>query len=67
MSSWWSVLEQLAALDPADFDPADLADEQLRQVIPLAQVGINRLTAVQTRRSRPGRCGGCSRSTAWWR
>jgi hypothetical protein len=49
VSSWGSVLEQLAALDPADFDAADLADEQLRQVIPLAQVGINRLTALQTR------------------
>ena len=43
------MLEQLAALDPADFDPGDLADEQLRQLVPLAQTGINRLTAVQTR------------------
>ena len=49
MSSWVSVLEQLDALDPADFDPADLADEQLRQLLPLAQTGINRLTALQTR------------------
>ena len=49
MSSWGSVLEQLAALDPADFDPDDLADESLRQLLPLAQVGINRLTALQTR------------------
>ena len=48
MSSWVSVLEQLAALDPADFDPADFADEQLRQLVPLAQIGINRLAAVQT-------------------
>jgi hypothetical protein len=48
VSSWVSVLEQLAALDPADFDPADLADEQLRQLVPLAQIGINRLAAVQT-------------------
>lgn len=49
MSSWASVLEQLAELDPADFAPADLADEQLRQFVPLAQTGINRLTAAQTR------------------
>ncbi|TQN40687.1 uncharacterized protein DUF222 [Blastococcus colisei] len=49
MSSWVSVLEQLAELDPADFDPDDLSDEQLRGVIPLAQIGINRLTAMQTR------------------
>ena len=49
MSSWVSVLEQLAQLDPAEFDPADLTDEQLRQVVPLAQVGINRISALQTR------------------
>ena len=49
MSSWVSVLEQLAELDLADFDPDDLADEQLRQFLPLAQIGINRLTALQTR------------------
>lgn len=48
MSSWASVLEQLAELDPADFDPADLGDEQLRQFLPRAQLGINRLTAMQT-------------------
>jgi hypothetical protein len=49
VSSWVSVLEQLAELDPADFDPGDLADEQLRRLVPLAQTGINRLTALQTR------------------
>ena len=49
MSSWVSVLEQLAALDPADFAPDDLSDEQLRQVVPLAQIGINRVSALQTR------------------
>ena len=68
MSSWGSVLEQLAALDPADFDPADLADEQLRQVIPLAQVGINRLTALQTRAVAAGEARQVrqvARSTAW--
>ena len=34
MSSWASVLDQLAELDPADFHPADLSDEQLRQTLP---------------------------------
>ena len=48
MSSWKSVLEQLASLDAAEFDTATMSDEELRQVIPLAQVGINRLTAMQT-------------------
>jgi hypothetical protein len=49
VSSWASVIDQLAELDPAGFDPDDLADEQLRQFVPLTQRGINRLTAVQTR------------------
>lgn len=49
MSSWASLLRQLAELDPADFDPADFSDEQLRESMPLAQVGINRLTALLTR------------------
>jgi hypothetical protein len=48
MSSWASVLEQIAALDPAEFDPADLSDEQVREVIPRAQLAINRLSALQT-------------------
>src|SRR4051794_21071136 len=49
MSSWGSVLQQLAELDPDDFNPQDLADEQLRETIPLAQRGINRLSSVLTR------------------
>ena len=49
MSSWGSVLQQLAELDPDEFDPADLPDEQLRETIPLAQRGINRLSSVMTR------------------
>ena len=49
MSSWTSVLQQIAELDPADFDPADLADEQLRETMPLTQVAINRLSALLTR------------------
>ena len=48
MSSWVSVLEQLVELDPTDFDPDDLSDEQLRVFVPRAQIGINRLTAAQT-------------------
>jgi Domain of unknown function (DUF222) len=49
MSSWVSALEQFAALDPTDFDPAALSDEQLRELIPLAQIGLNRLASMQTR------------------
>jgi hypothetical protein len=49
MSSWASVLQQLAELDPDDFDPADVSDEQLRELLPLAQLCINRLSAVMTR------------------
>ena len=45
MSSWTSVLQQIVELDPADFDPADLADEQLRETMPLTQIAINRLSA----------------------
>src|SRR5688572_30754731 len=49
MSSWTSVLQQIAELDPDDFDPADLSDEHLRETMPLAQVALNRLSAVLTR------------------
>ena len=49
MSSWAPLLRQLADLDPADFDPAEFSDEQLRETMPLVQVGINRLAAVLTR------------------
>jgi hypothetical protein len=49
MSSWVSVLQQLSGLEPDEFDPADLSDEQLREFLPLAQLGINRLSAVMTR------------------
>src|SRR3954451_20041880 len=54
MSSWLSVLQQLAELDPDEFDPADLSDEQLRETVPLAQRGINRLSAVLTRTAAAG-------------
>jgi hypothetical protein len=49
MSSWTSVLQQIAELDPDDFDPADLSDEHLRETMPLAHVALNRLSAVLTR------------------
>ncbi|MCW2533600.1 MAG: endonuclease [Blastococcus sp.] len=49
MSELRSLLDQLAALDPADFDPLDLADEHVRELLPLVQTGINRLSAVLTR------------------
>jgi hypothetical protein len=48
MSSWVSVLQQLGELDPDEFQPADLSDEQLRELLPLTQFGINRLSAVLT-------------------
>jgi hypothetical protein len=49
MSSWASVLQQLCELDPGDFEPQDLGDEELRETIPLAQRGINRLSSILTR------------------
>jgi hypothetical protein len=48
MSSWTSLLQQIIELDPNDFDPADLSDEQLRETMPLTQVAISRLSAVLT-------------------
>jgi hypothetical protein len=49
VSGWRSVLEQLAALDPAELDPADLADEALLDLIPAIHVGGTKLTALLTR------------------
>jgi hypothetical protein len=49
VSSWVSVLEQLASLDPSEFELDALSDEQVRDLIPLAQLGINRMSALQTR------------------
>jgi hypothetical protein len=49
VSSWASVLEQLAELDAADFDPADLSDDQLLDLAPLVQRGLDRLSAALTR------------------
>jgi hypothetical protein len=48
MSSWTSVLQQIVELDPDDFDPGAFSDEQLRETMPITQVGINRLAAVLT-------------------
>jgi hypothetical protein len=49
VSSWVSVLEQLASLDPSELELDALSDEQVRDLIPLAQLGINRMSALQTR------------------
>ena len=49
MSSWTSMLREIGELDTADFDPAALADEQLRETMPLTQTAINRLSAMLTR------------------
>ena len=49
MSSWVSVLEQLASLDPSELELDALSDEQVRDLIPLAQLGINPMSALQTR------------------
>jgi hypothetical protein len=49
VSSWTSTLQELAGLDPDDFDPAAASDEELREFLPLVQIGINRLSAVLTR------------------
>ena len=49
MSELRSLLDQLAALDPADLDPAGLADADLLEGIPLLQTTINQLGALQTR------------------
>ena len=67
MSSWTSVLEQIVELDPADFDPADLADEHLRETMPLTQIAINRLSAVLTSCVAAGDVRRSTRPTAWAR
>ena len=68
MSSWASVLEQLAELDPADFDPDAMGDEQLRQFLPLAQTRDQPADrGADPRGRRPARRGRCSGPTAWCR
>jgi hypothetical protein len=49
VSAWASVLEQLAALDPADFDPDDVPDGELLDLIPRMHVGAAKLAALLTR------------------
>ena len=44
-----SLLDQLAALDLSTLDPADLADPELLDGIPLLQTTLNQLGALQTR------------------
>jgi hypothetical protein len=49
MSAWASLLEQLARLDPTEFDPADVADDELLELIPTVQVGATKLASLLTR------------------
>jgi hypothetical protein len=49
VSAWVSVLDQLAALEPADLEPADVGDEELLELVNAAHAGVRRLTALLTR------------------
>jgi hypothetical protein len=49
LSAWASALEQLTALDPAEFDPDDLADDELLDLIAAVHVGATKLAALLTR------------------
>ncbi|MGZ4546023.1 MAG: DUF222 domain-containing protein [Blastococcus sp.] len=49
MSAWESVLDQLASLDPAEFDPDDVATGELLELIRRARVGGTKLAALLTR------------------
>ncbi|MCV2491224.1 HNH endonuclease [Geodermatophilus sp. YIM 151500] len=49
MSQLRSLLDELAAADPAGLDVEALTGEELRDGLPAVQAAINRLTALQTR------------------
>jgi hypothetical protein len=49
VSAWVSVLEQIAALDPAELDLADVGDEALLELAPATCTGVNKLNALLTR------------------
>ena len=49
MSELRSLLDQLAALDLSEADPAELSDAELLDGMPLVQGGITKLTALLTR------------------
>jgi hypothetical protein len=49
MSALLSVLEQLAALDPAEFESADFADGELLDLISTVHIGATKLAALLTR------------------
>lgn len=49
LSAWASALEQLAALDPAEFEPDDVTDRELLELIPTVHVGATKLAALLTR------------------
>lgn len=49
MSAWASVLEQLSALDGADFDADGVSDAELLELIPAASIAMNKVAALLTR------------------
>lgn len=49
MSGWLSALEQLATLDPTEFESADFADDELLDLIPAVHIGATKLAALLTR------------------
>ena len=61
MSSWESVLEQLASLDAAELDPATLSTSSCGSSCRWPRSGINRLTAMQTRAVGAGETAGGAR------
>jgi hypothetical protein len=54
VSEWRSLVDQLTALDPDDWEPAELGNDDLLATITALQVGINRLSAQLTRMVRSG-------------
>jgi hypothetical protein len=49
LSAWTSALEQLTALDPAEFEPADVTGGELLELIPMVHIGATKLAALLTR------------------
>jgi hypothetical protein len=54
VSEWRSLVDQLVTLDPGDWEPGDLGNDDLLATIATLQVGINRLSAHLTRMVRSG-------------
>jgi hypothetical protein len=67
VSEWRSLVDQLLALDPDDWDPADLADDELLAGIVAVQSGLNRLSARLTRMVRAAEVRRLHEDEAWAR